>query len=220
MTARRSSSARTRASRSRSHTDTPKRPAGRWQFSCTTSSDCRTRRWRSTTPGATASDPAPRRHRPDVEARAPAVDRLDPHRTRPGPAGPRLRQVGRPAGRPRVAAGVVRTCVDDDARRAERARVPLPSTPASKSRSLPPAFAGAGSRICGADGAVAGEGGCRRDRRSAFAGAAARARHRLRGRTRTGFESLLHLAERSCKPCRRLRRVALSFPTAHDLVVR
>ena len=42
-------------------------------------------------------DPA-RRDRPGRCRAAPAVDRLDPHRARPGRAGPRLHQVGRPAG--------------------------------------------------------------------------------------------------------------------------
>ena len=39
-----------------------------------------------------------RRHRPGRCHEAPAVDRLDPHLRRPGRAGPRLHQVGRPAG--------------------------------------------------------------------------------------------------------------------------
>ena len=38
------------------------------------------------------------RHRPGGRAEAPAVDRLDPHRARPGRAGAALHQVGRPAG--------------------------------------------------------------------------------------------------------------------------
>ena len=39
-----------------------------------------------------------RRHRPGRRRQAPAVDRLDPHRARPGRAGARLHQMGRPAG--------------------------------------------------------------------------------------------------------------------------
>ena len=39
-----------------------------------------------------------RRHRPGRRRQAPAVDRLDPHRARPGRARARLHQVGRPAG--------------------------------------------------------------------------------------------------------------------------
>ena len=47
-------------------------------------------------------------------AEAPAVDRLDPHRARPGRAGPRLREMGRPAG---LARGGARS---DPARRLDR----------------------------------------------------------------------------------------------------
>ena len=54
------------------------------------------------------ADPDPRRHRPGGCDEAPAVDRLDPHRRRPGRDHPQLHQVGRPAGvgrrRPRVGA--------------------------------------------------------------------------------------------------------------------
>ena len=39
-----------------------------------------------------------RRHRPGRRGQAAAVDRLDPHRARPGRAGPQLHQMGRPAG--------------------------------------------------------------------------------------------------------------------------
>ena len=39
-----------------------------------------------------------RRHRSGRRGQAPAVDRLDPHRARPGRAGARLHQMGRPAG--------------------------------------------------------------------------------------------------------------------------
>ena len=42
--------------------------------------------------------PRPRRHRPGRRHEAAAVDRLDPHRARPGRADPRLHQMGRPAG--------------------------------------------------------------------------------------------------------------------------
>ena len=44
------------------------------------------------------ADPDPRRHRPGRRDEAPAVDRLDPHRRRPGRDHPQLHQVGRPAG--------------------------------------------------------------------------------------------------------------------------
>ena len=45
------------------------------------------------------ADADPRRHRPVGRGAAPAVDRLDPHRRRPGRAGARLHQVGQPARR-------------------------------------------------------------------------------------------------------------------------
>ena len=44
------------------------------------------------------ADAAARRDRPGRRGTAPAVDRLDPHRVRPGRAGARLHQVGQPAG--------------------------------------------------------------------------------------------------------------------------
>ena len=44
------------------------------------------------------ADPDPRRNRPGGRDEAPAVDRLDPHRRRPGRDHPQLLQVGRPAG--------------------------------------------------------------------------------------------------------------------------
>ena len=44
------------------------------------------------------ADARPRRHRPGRCGQAPAVDRLDPHRARPGRAGARIHQMGRPAG--------------------------------------------------------------------------------------------------------------------------
>ena len=54
------------------------------------------------------ADPDSRRHRSGRRHEAPAVDRLDPHRRRPGRDHPQLHQVGRPAGlgrrRPRVGA--------------------------------------------------------------------------------------------------------------------
>ena len=55
--------------------------------------------WRSSTPGATACRViADRRDRAGRCREAPAVDRLDPHRARPGRARARLHQMGRPAG--------------------------------------------------------------------------------------------------------------------------
>ncbi len=44
------------------------------------------------------ADARARRHRPGRCGQAPAVDRLDPHRARPGRAGARIHQMGRPAG--------------------------------------------------------------------------------------------------------------------------
>ena len=44
------------------------------------------------------ADADARRHRPVGRGQAPALDRLDPHRLRPGRAGARLHQVGQPAG--------------------------------------------------------------------------------------------------------------------------
>ena len=51
-----------------------------------------------------------RRHRSGRCRQAPAVDRLDPHRARPGRAGAQLHQVGRPAGfrPPRSASSILR----------------------------------------------------------------------------------------------------------------
>ena len=43
------------------------------------------------------ADADPRRDRPVGRGQAPALDRLDPHRVRPGRAGARLHQVGQPA---------------------------------------------------------------------------------------------------------------------------
>ncbi len=47
------------------------------------------------------ADHHPRRHRPGRRRQAPALDRLDPHRRRPGRDRAQLHQVGRPAGLPR-----------------------------------------------------------------------------------------------------------------------
>ena len=151
---------------------------------------------------------APRRHRADVEGRAAAVDRLDPHRARPGRAGARLRQVGRPAGRPRVAAGVVRACVDDDAGRASRARSTSASTPRCRSRSCRRARRACRSRVPSADARPRRHGRARVARRRSSGGAAARAPHRLHRRE----PSWLRRAAGACGALacarRRLRRAA------------
>ena len=55
-----------------------------------------------------------RRHRAGRRGQAPALDRLDPHRARPGRAGARLHQMGRPAGLAR------RRARSDSARRLDR----------------------------------------------------------------------------------------------------
>ena len=128
----------------------------------------------------------------------------------------RLRQVGRPAGRPRIAAGVVRTCVDDDARRAERPGVPLrrrrhPGAGVPCRFSLEPvhAYAAPTPPSPAKEDVVA------------IGDALSQARLPVlvtdyAGGTRTGFESLLHLAERLASPVVDCGR-RLSFPTAHDL---
>ena len=60
------------------------------------------------------ADGGARRHRPGRRRQAAAVDRLDPHRARPGRAGARLHQMGRPAGLAR------RRARSDAARRLDR----------------------------------------------------------------------------------------------------
>ncbi len=83
------------------------------------------------------ADGRARRHRPGRRGQAPAVDRLDPHRARPGRAGARLHQMGRPA-------GLARRRARSDA--ARRAGSPIPrragrstsiSTPACRRQSSP-----------------------------------------------------------------------------------
>ena len=83
------------------------------------------------------ADADARRHRSGRCHEAPAVDRLDPHRRRPGRAHPQLHQVGRPAGlgrrRPRS-----RCCAPTGWRTPRRAARPTStSTPRCRRASLP-----------------------------------------------------------------------------------
>ncbi len=77
----------------------------------------------------------PRRNRPGRRAQAPSLDRLDPHRARPGRDRPRLHQVGRPAGLAgRFARGAAARDLDRQYRR-RRARSTSISTPSCRRRS-------------------------------------------------------------------------------------
>ena len=83
------------------------------------------------------ADGRARRHRPGRCRQAPAVDRLDPHRARPGRAGARLHQMGRPAGLAR-SPRAKRSCAPAGSPIPRRAgRLTSISTPACRRKSSP-----------------------------------------------------------------------------------
>ena len=116
---RRSSSATTRRSRSRSPTATPRRPASHGRH------PPRPRRPAPRLHGHLLRLPRPRarlrhgRHRPDGHAQAPPPYRLDPHRPGAGQRGARLHQVGLPADVDPRRAGELRARLFDHDDRAE-----------------------------------------------------------------------------------------------------
>ena len=106
------------------------------------------------------ADPDPRRHRPGRRDEAPAVDRLDSHRRRPGRDHPQLQQVGRPAGVGR-APPASRCCAPTGWRtprravrptstsmpRCRRASSPAPLPPIDVKRYMPPVVTGPSAEL-------------------------------------------------------------------------